>query len=231
MTKKAVILLSGGLDSATCLAAAKRDGFETYALSFSYGQRHNSELDAARRVARAGGAKEHRIFDLALSAWGGSALTDPALAVPKGESADAEGIIPITYVPARNLVFLSLAAAWAETLGARDLFIGVNSVDYSGYPDCRAEFIAAFRRAVTLGTRSADDGGEWEIHTPLQHLGKAEIIRLGVSLGVDYSLTVSCYEADAEGRACGDCASCRLRRAGFREAGVPDPTRYAPRCS
>ena len=228
MTKKAVILLSGGLDSATCLAVARRDGFETYALSFSYGQRHTSELDAARRVARAGGAKEHRIFDLGLSQWGGSALTDPALAVPKGESADAEGIIPITYVPARNLVFLSLAAAWAETLDANDLFIGVNSVDYSGYPDCRPEFIDAFRRAVTLGTRTADDGGEWRIHAPLQHLGKAEIIRLGVSLGVDYSLTVSCYEADSEGRACGDCASCHLRREGFRAAGVPDPTCYAP---
>jgi len=229
MTKKAVILLSGGLDSATCLAVAKRDGFDSYALSFFYGQRHDSELDAARRVAQAGGAREHRIFDLGLSAWGGSALTDEALAVPKGASADAEGIIPITYVPARNLVFLSLAAAWAETLGAHDIFIGVNSVDYSGYPDCRPEFIDAFRRTVTLGTRTADDGGEWEIHTPLQHLGKAEIIRLGVSLGVDYSLTVSCYDADREGRACGDCASCHLRREGFRAAGIPDPTRYAAR--
>ena len=228
MMKKAVILLSGGLDSATCLAVARRDGFETYALSFSYGQRHTSELDAARRVARAGGAKEHRIFDLGLSQWGGSALTDPAIAVPRVESADDGGIIPITYVPARNLVFLSLAAAWAETLGVHDLFIGVNSVDYSGYPDCRPQFIDSFRRAVTLGTRTADDGGEWRIHTPLQHLGKAEIIRLGVSLGVDYGLTVSCYEADSGGRACGDCASCRLRRAGFAEAGIPDPTRYAP---
>ena len=226
MEKKAVILLSGGLDSATCLALARRRGFAAYALSFDYGQRHRCELDAAHRVAVALGAAEHRIFRLNLDQWGGSALTDRSLDVPVDEAAEGSEVIPITYVPARNLVFLSLAAAWGEVLGAHDIFIGVNSVDYSGYPDCRPEFISAFQAAVDLGTRAADEKWHWRVHTPLQELGKKEIIELGVSAGVDYSLTVSCYDPDETGAACGHCASCQLRRAGFAAAGVPDPTRY-----
>ena len=226
MNKKAVILLSGGLDSATCLAVAGRRGFETYALSFDYGQRHRCELDAARRVAAAGGVKEHRIFKLGLEQWGGSALTDSSLQVPVDEQAAGNENIPVTYVPARNLVFLSLAAAWGEALEAHDIFIGVNSVDYSGYPDCRASFISAFRSAVDAGTRAADENWHWRIHTPLQDLGKMEIVELGVSAGVDYSLTISCYDPDDTGAACGRCASCQLRRAGFIAAGFPDPTRY-----
>ena len=220
--KKAVILLSGGLDSATCLAVAKHQGFELYAMSFDYGQRHSCELAAAQRIAKAIGVREHRIFDLNLSQWGGSALTSSEIDVPQEE---AKGI-PVTYVPARNLVFLSLASAWAETIGGCDIFIGVNSVDYSNYPDCRSSFISAFTQAVNLGTKAADEDWKWNIHTPLQNLSKAVIIKLGVSLGVDYSLSVSCYQADANGTACGKCASCLLRRDGFAAAGIADPTRY-----
>ena len=226
MEKKAIVLLSGGLDSATCMALAKRRGFEVYALSFDYGQRHRCELDAAHRVAEALGAAEHRIFRMDLSQWGGSALTDKSLDIPVDEAAEGSERIPITYVPARNLVFLSLAAAWGEVLGAHDLFIGVNNVDYSGYPDCRPGFITAFMAAVDAGTRAADEKWHWRVHTPLQELGKKEIIELGISAGVDYSLTVSCYDPDETGAACGHCASCQLRRAGFAAAGIPDPTRY-----
>jgi 7-cyano-7-deazaguanine synthase len=226
MEKKAIVLLSGGLDSATCLALAKRRGFEIYALSFDYGQRHRCELDAAKRVAMALGAVEHRIFRMDLSQWGGSALTDTSLDVPVDEAAEGSDTIPITYVPARNLVFLSLAAAWGEVLGAHDIFIGVNNVDYSGYPDCRPAFINAFMAAVNAGTRAADEKWHWHVHTPLQALCKKEIIELGISAGVDYSLTVSCYNPDVTGAACGHCASCQLRRAGFAAAGISDPTRY-----
>ena len=220
---KAVVLLSGGLDSATCLAIARDRGLECYALSFDYGQRHRCELAAAHRVAASLGAAAHRVFELNLRQWGGSALTDDALEVPA--AADSHGI-PITYVPARNLVFLSVAGAWAETLGAREIFIGVNSVDYSGYPDCRKEFIDAFARAIDLGTRAADEAWKWRISAPLQQMSKKEIIRTGTALGVDYSLTVSCYNPDAAGRACGRCASCALRREGFAAAEVADPTKY-----
>ncbi len=220
--RRAVVLLSGGLDSATVLAVARDAGFACHALSFDYGQRHQAELEAARRIAQALGAQEHRILPLSLDQFGGSALTDPELAVPE---APTEGI-PITYVPARNTVFLALAAAWAEVLGAQDIFIGVNAVDYSGYPDCRPEFITAFQRALDLGTRAGVEGRGFEIHTPLIRLSKAEIVRLGTRLGVDYALTVSCYAADAAGRACGRCDACRLRAKGFAEAGLPDPTRY-----
>ena len=226
MEKKAIVLLSGGLDSATCLALARRRGFEVYALSFDYGQRHRCELEAAHRVAKALGAAEHRIFKMDLSQWGGSALTDKSLDVPVDAAAEGSDTIPITYVPARNLVFLSLAAAWGEVLGAHDLFIGVNDVDYSGYPDCRPDFINAFMAAVDAGTRAADEKWHWRVHAPLQELGKKEIIELGISAGVDYSLTVSCYDPDETGAACGHCASCQLRRAGFAAAGIPDPTRY-----
>ncbi|MBQ4106829.1 MAG: 7-cyano-7-deazaguanine synthase QueC [Lentisphaeria bacterium] len=220
--KKAVVLLSGGLDSATVLAAAVRDGFACYALSFDYGQRHRCELDCAAAVAAAAGAR-HLVMKIDLQAWGGSALTDDRIAVP--DAADSHGV-PITYVPARNLVFLSFATAWAEVLKARDIFIGVNSVDYSGYPDCRPAFIRAFSEAARLGTCAVDENWQFEIHAPLQNMSKAEIIRTGVELGVNYSLTTSCYRPDAEGRSCGSCASCQLRRDGFAAAGIPDPTRY-----
>lgn len=222
---KAVVLLSGGLDSATCLAIARSEGFEPYALSFDYHQRHHSELGAARRVAAAGGAAAHHILPVNLRLWGGSALTSDEFSVPENREEKA-GEIPITYVPARNLIFLALATGYAETLGARDIFIGVNSVDYSGYPDCRPAFIRAFAEAARLGTRAADENWHFEIHAPLQNWSKAEIIRRGTELGVDYGLTVSCYQADEAGRACGVCDSCRLRREGFRAAGVPDPTVY-----
>ena len=222
MKKKAVILLSGGLDSATVLAMAKAEGFELYALSFNYGQRHSCELEAARQVAAAAGAR-HLVMEIILRSWGGSALTDDAIAVP--DAADSHGI-PATYVPARNLIFLSFATAWAEVLGARDIFIGVNSVDYSGYPDCRPAFISSFAETARLGTAAVDENWKYEIHAPLQNLTKSEIIRAGVALGVDYRLTTSCYHPDAEGRSCGRCASCALRIAGFAEAGVADPTRY-----
>ncbi|MDR2637087.1 MAG: 7-cyano-7-deazaguanine synthase QueC [Zoogloeaceae bacterium] len=223
MSAKAVILLSGGLDSATCLAQARAQGFSSYCLSFDYGQRHGVELDAARRVAEKGGAVEHRILKLDLAQFGGSALTDENLAVPV--SGPQPGI-PITYVPARNTIMLSLALAWAEVLESRDVFVGVNAVDYSGYPDCRPEYIAAFEKMANLATKAGVEGKKLTLHTPLMHLSKAEIIRMGHELGVDYGLTISCYQADREGRACGFCDSCRLRRAGFLAAGLPDPTHY-----
>ena len=220
--RKAVVLLSGGLDSATVLALARHDGYECYALSFDYGQRHRAELDASRRVAAALGAREHRIVRLDLGQLGGSALTDPSIPVPV---LPTEGI-PVTYVPARNTVMLAYGLAWAEVLGALDIFIGVNAVDYSGYPDCRPEFIEAFERLANLATRVGVEGETLRIHAPLIHWSKAEIIRRGVALGVDYGLTVSCYQADAAGRACGRCDACRLRAEGFRAAGVVDPTHY-----
>jgi 7-cyano-7-deazaguanine synthase len=220
---RAVILLSGGLDSATCLALARQQGFECYALSVAYGQRHAAEIDAARRVALALGAHEHRLAHVELGQFGGSALTDPDIAVPEKSEGDD---IPITYVPARNTVMLSMALAWAEALGASDIFIGVNAVDYSGYPDCRPEFIAAFQAMASLATKAGIEGRPLSIHTPLIELSKAEIILQGVALGVDYGLTVSCYQADDEGRACNHCDACRLRRAGFMAANITDPTRY-----
>ncbi|MDE2219612.1 MAG: 7-cyano-7-deazaguanine synthase QueC [Gammaproteobacteria bacterium] len=220
--QRAVVLLSGGLDSATALAWARGQGYQCHALSVAYGQRHHSELAAAARVARALGAHEHRVMHVDLGALGGSALTDAAIAVPE----HATSGIPVTYVPARNTVLLSLALAWAEVLGARHLVIGVNAVDYSGYPDCRPEFIAAFQQLARLATRAGVEGGALRIHAPLQHWSKERIIREGLRLGVDYALTVSCYQADEAGRACGRCDSCRLRREGFRSAGVADPTRY-----
>ena len=220
--KKAVVLLSGGLDSATVLAVAHRDGYACHALSFNYGQRHVAELKAAERVAKALGAAAHKTVGLDLSAIGGSALTDPSIAVPDHPSAG----IPVTYVPARNTVFLAVATGWAEVLEADRIFIGVNAVDYSGYPDCRPEFVAAFERVANLGTKAGVEGRGLRIEAPLVDLSKAEIIRLGTGLGVDYGLTVSCYSADDRGHACGVCDSCRLRRQGFQEAGIPDPTVY-----
>ncbi len=225
--KKAVCLLSGGLDSATVLACARRDGFPLYALTFAYGQRHRGELDAAARVARQLGAAEHRLFRIDLRAFGGSALT-AEIEVPKDRhAAEIPSEIPVTYVPARNTVFLSIALAWAEVLGSSDIYIGVNAVDYSGYPDCRPEFIRAYEQMANLATKAGVEGRQQlRIHTPLIHLSKAGIIRLGLELGVDYSLTHSCYDP-VEGLACGHCDSCLLRKAGFAEAGVPDPLRYA----
>lgn len=220
--KRAVVLLSGGLDSATVLAMARHAGHTCYALSVDYGQRHHAELEAAQRVARVLGAEQHRVINIDLTAFGGSALTDASIAVPETPSAG----IPVTYVPARNTIMLSLALAWAEVLGAQDIFIGVNAVDYSGYPDCRPEYIAAFERMANLATKAAIEGSPLKLHTPLIALSKADIIREGVRLGVDYAATVSCYQADELGRACGACDSCRLRRAGFAAAGVADPTRY-----
>ncbi|GMV69382.1 MAG: 7-cyano-7-deazaguanine synthase [Pseudomonadota bacterium] len=222
MERAAIVLLSGGLDSATTLAWARDQGFDCVALSFDYGQRHAAELAAAARVAAQLGARDHRTVTLDLAAFGGSALTDPAIAVPTAPSAG----IPVTYVPARNTVFLSYALAWAEVLPARDLFIGVNAVDYSGYPDCRPAFIEAFEQLANLATRAGVEGEHFRIHAPLIHWSKAEIIRQGIALGVDYGLTVSCYQADVTGAACGVCDACRLRAAGFTEAGVADPTRY-----
>lgn len=223
--KKAVILLSGGLDSATCLAIAKSQGYEAYCLSFDYGQRHNAELAAAARVAKMLGAAEHRVVKIDLAAFGGSALTDASIPVPiEGVQ---ENTIPVTYVPARNTVMLSYALAWSEVLGADDIFIGVNAVDYSGYPDCRPEFISSFQVMARLATKAGVEGASLHIHTPLIFLTKAQIIQRGVALGVDYGQTVTCYKADAEGRACGKCDACRLRQAGFEAAGVPDPTHYA----
>ena len=218
-----VLLLSGGMDSATVLAWSRAQGMEPVALSFSYGQRHDAELAAAARQAAAAGC-EHIVFPLDLGRFGGSALLDPEQAVPEGPE---EGI-PATYVPARNTVFLAIALALAEARGLRDLCIGVNAVDYSGYPDCRAEYLEAFRTLAQRATRAADEGGRWHLHAPLLELSKAGIIRLGLSLGVDYAATVSCYQADEEGRACGRCEACRLRREGFAEAGVADSTRYRP---
>ncbi len=219
---KAVVLVSGGLDSATCLAMARAQGFECYALSFDYGQRHRAELVAAQRVSAAFAAAGHKCVRLDLRDIGGSALTDDAIEVP---TTPGEGI-PVTYVPARNTVFLSLALGWAEVLGASDIFIGVNAVDYSGYPDCRPEFIQAFEQVANLATKAGVEGRPFHIHTPLIDLTKAQIIQAGINLGVDYSQTVSCYSADEAGRACGQCDSCRLRRTGFIEAGIGDPTIY-----
>lgn len=222
-TRRAVVLLSGGLDSATCLAIAHDMGFETYALSVAYGQRHAAELAASQRVARTLGARAHRTASVDLGQFGGSALTDASIAVP--EDTPDSGI-PVTYVPARNTVMLSIALAWAEVLGAHDIFVGVNAVDYSGYPDCRPAFIEAFENMANLGTKIGVEGTRIRIHAPLIDLSKADIIRRGMALGVDYALTVTCYQADDEGRACGRCEACRLRAAGFAAAGVPDPTAY-----
>jgi 7-cyano-7-deazaguanine synthase len=221
-SKKAVVLLSGGLDSATVLAIARSEGYEAYALSVSYGQRHAAELQAAERVAQQLGAKALQRMQVNLDAVGGSALTDRSIAVPETPSSG----IPVTYVPARNTLFLSLALGWAEVLGATDLFIGVNAVDYSGYPDCRPEFVAAFEVLANLATKAGVEGARFRVHTPLIQLSKAEIIRRGAALGVDFGQTVSCYQADAEGRACGRCDSCRIRSEGFAAAGLADPTRY-----
>ena len=220
--KKAVVLLSGGLDSATTLAIARSEGFDCYCLSLAYGQRHSAELHAADSVAKSLSAIDHRTVQLDLTLFGGSALTDSSIDVP---TSPAEGI-PVTYVPARNTIMLSLALAWAEVLGSQDIFIGVNAVDYSGYPDCRPEYIEAFERMANLATKAAVEGRKTHVHTPLIHLSKAEIIQRGMLLGVDYALTVSCYQADQTGSACGRCDSCRLRREGFAAAGVPDPTDY-----
>lgn len=221
--KPAVVLLSGGLDSATCLALARRQGFECHCLSLDYGQRHRAELDAAGRVATSLGARKHQVLRLDLSQFGGSALTDNAIDVPV---AGVQPGIPVTYVPARNTIMLSVALGWAEVLGAQDIFVGVNAVDYSGYPDCRPEFIRAFEAMANLATKAAVEGRPLHVHAPLIELSKAQIIRTGVDLGVDYGLTVSCYQADEGGRACGVCDSCRLRREGFAAAGVLDPTCY-----
>lgn len=222
MTKKAVVLVSGGLDSATVLAIAKHDGYQCYALAFDYGQRHRAELLAAQRVAQTQGVEEFKVIKLDLSSIGGSALTDMNIAVPEEESSG----IPVTYVPARNTVFLSIALGWAEVLGADDIFIGVNAVDYSGYPDCRPEFIRAFERLANLATKAGSEGGKLGIKTPLIDLSKANIVQLGTDLGVDYGITVSCYQATDSGEACGRCDSCRLRKEGFLRAKLADPTRY-----
>lgn len=220
--KKAVVLLSGGLDSATVLAIARSQGYECYALSLDYGQRHAAELNAASNVAKALGVKLHRVIQLDLRQFGGSALTDDNIDVPTWETE----AIPVTYVPARNTIFLSLALAWAETLDASDIFVGVNAVDYSGYPDCRPEYIDAFEKMANLATRAGVEGDKFSIRAPLIDMSKSQIIQMGNRLGVDYALTVSCYQADADGTACGRCDSCRLRRQGFTDAGVPDPTQY-----
>jgi 7-cyano-7-deazaguanine synthase len=222
MSTRAVVLLSGGLDSATVLALAREQGLECFALSVAYGQRHSVELEAAAAVARALGAREHRVMHVDLAHIGGSALTDPSIAVPTTASAG----IPVTYVPARNTIMLSLAMAWAEVLDAREIHVGVNAIDYSGYPDCRPEYIAAFEKLAALATRAGVEGRKLFIRAPLIQLSKAQIVGEGTRLGVDYSLTVSCYQADDTGAACGLCDSCRLRREGFVSAGISDPTRY-----
>lgn len=219
---RAIVLLSGGLDSTTALAIARSEGYVCHTLAVGYGQRHSAELAAAQRISVALGALEHRQMNIDLAGIGGSALTDKSIAVPETPSSG----IPITYVPARNTLLLALALGWAEVVGARDIFIGVNAVDYSGYPDCRPEFIEAFQVMAQLATRMGVEGERVRIRAPLQELSKAEIVRTGISLGIDYSGTVSCYQATADGRACGRCDSCRLRREGFAAAGVPDPTRY-----
>ncbi|MDE2234066.1 MAG: 7-cyano-7-deazaguanine synthase QueC [Gammaproteobacteria bacterium] len=221
--KKAVVLLSGGLDSATTLAIASREGYSCFALSLAYGQRHSAELAAAARIAQRFEVFEHKTLSADLASLGGSALTDTGIPVPNRPSTG----IPVTYVPARNTLLLALALGWAETLSAWDIFIGVNAVDYSGYPDCRPEFIGAFETLANLATKAGVEGRRFHIHAPLLQLSKSEIIRQGIALGVDYSSTVSCYKADSAGRACGRCDSCRLRKQGFMEAGIADPTRYA----
>lgn len=223
MTKKAVVLLSGGLDSSTVLAKAKNDGYEVYALSFDYGQRHDAELDAARKIAERENVAEHKVVPMNLRVIGGSALTDDSIDVPTEEE---EGI-PATYVPARNTVFLSIALGWAEVVDADAIFIGVSAVDYSGYPDCRPEYIAAYETMANLATKRGVEGRPVKIETPLINLTKAQTVELGLSLGVDYALTVSCYQANDKGEACGECDSCRLRKKGFEQLGVEDPTRYA----
>jgi 7-cyano-7-deazaguanine synthase len=220
--KRAVVLLSGGLDSATVLAMARAREYECYALSVEYGQRHGAELDAAQRLASALGAREHRIMRVDLGGIGGSALTDTSISVPESPGTG----IPVTYVPARNTLLLSLALGWAEVIHAADIFVGVNAVDYSGYPDCRPAFIAAFENLARLATKAGVEGARYKIQAPLIDMSKAEIVRTGIDLGVDFSMTVSCYQADAEGRACAKCDSCRLRAAGFAAAKIPDPTRY-----
>jgi len=222
ITKKAVVLLSGGLDSATALAIAHSEGYTCHCLSLDYHQRHIAELQAAKRVAHALQAKEHRVFQLDLTIFGGSALTDNAIAVPQTPTSG----IPVTYVPARNTIMLSLALAWAEVLGAQDIFIGVNALDYSGYPDCRKEYIDAFEHMANLATKAAVEGSHLTLHAPLIDLTKAQIVQRGHQLGVDYAMTVSCYQADEDGNACRLCDSCRLRRDGFVASGLPDPTRY-----
>ena len=230
--KKAVVLVSGGMDSAVVIAIAREQGFAAHALSVRYGQRHTSELDAADRVSHSLGAVAHKTVNVDLRSIGGSALTDD-IAVPTDADGHAVGadaaknVIPVTYVPARNTIMLSVALGWAEVLGATDIFCGVNAVDYSGYPDCRPEFIAAFQSLANLATKAGVEGAGIRVHAPLQFLSKADIVREGLQLGVDFSETVSCYQADAEGRACGHCDACRLRAEGFASAGVPDPTRYA----
>ncbi|MEY2537449.1 MAG: 7-cyano-7-deazaguanine synthase [Verrucomicrobiota bacterium] len=225
--KRAVVLLSGGLDSATALAIAKAEGFGLYALTMAYGQRHHAELEAAKRVAESIGVEQHRVLGINNEIFGGSALTDN-LEVPKFRSEkEISSEIPITYVPARNTLFLSYALAWGETVGATDIFIGVNALDYSGYPDCRPEFIEAFEKLANLATKSGAEGKPWEIHAPLIRMSKAEIIQRGLELGVDYSLTHSCYDPLPDGRACGQCDSCQLRRKGFRDAGLTDRIQYA----
>jgi 7-cyano-7-deazaguanine synthase len=227
MNKKAVVLYSGGLDSTTCMAIAKHDGFEAYALSFSYGQRHSVELEKAKQYAPLIGAADHRVVDVDLRQFGGSALTDD-IEVPKNQLADGE--IPVTYVPARNTIFLSFALGWAEVLGAKDIYIGVNALDYSGYPDCRPEFISAYENMANLATKAGVEGDEpYTIHTPLIQLSKAEIIRTGTDLGIDYKLTHSCYDPTPTGIACGQCDSCLLRLKGFKEAGFADPVDYVTR--
>jgi 7-cyano-7-deazaguanine synthase len=220
--KRAVVLLSGGLDSATVLAMARAREYESYALSVEYGQRHGAELNAAQRVAKALGAREHRIMRVELGGIGGSALTDTSISVPESPTTG----IPVTYVPARNTILLALALGWAEVLRAEDIFVGVNAVDYSGYPDCRPAFIEGFAHLARLATKAGVEGARFNIQAPLIEMSKAEIIRAGIDLGVDFSMTVSCYQADAEGRACAKCDSCRLRAAGFAAAKIPDPTRY-----
>ena len=227
MSKSAVVLLSGGLDSATVLAMALAESYDCYCLSFSYGQKHSTELDFADRLAVSMGVKEHRTAQIDIGAFGGSALTDDSIDVPDADPLSDE--IPVTYVPARNTVFLSYGLAWAEVLGARSIFIGVNAVDYSGYPDCRPEFIQAFENVANLATRTGTEGSRISIHTPLINLTKGQIIERGLRLGVNYADTASCYRLNEAGQACGQCDSCVLRAEGFREAGVPDPTRYVPR--
>jgi 7-cyano-7-deazaguanine synthase len=225
--KPAVVLVSGGMDSAVVLAIAQQQGFACHALSVRYGQRHTSELDAADRIARALDAVAHKTVGVDLRSIGGSALTDAQIDVPLDSDRDSSRpAIPVTYVPARNTIMLSLALGWAEVIGAADIFCGVNAVDYSGYPDCRPEFITAFERLANLATKAGVEGAGFRVHAPLLHMGKADIVREGLRLGVDFAQTVSCYQADADGRACGHCDACRLRSEGFASAGVPDPTRY-----
>lgn len=229
--KKAVVLLSGGLDSATCLAIANAQGFDCYCLSLDYHQRHIAELQAAQNIAASLGAKQHKTVQLDLSLFGGSALTDHSIDVPESGANPIPTGIPVTYVPARNTIMLSLSLAWAEVLGAQDIFIGVNALDYSGYPDCRGEYVKAFQEMANLATKSAVEGQKITVHAPLIDMTKAQIIALGGNLGVDYAMTVSCYQADSQGHACGKCDSCRLRREGFAKAGISDPTRYVLKVS